>query len=195
MIPEQRLSITPVPGALLGARGSRPVTATHDYEDGGIALNDPSRGLQFQVWEAYLQNNNIVLEAPGYPPTVVYTGAAAITEVSLAFDQNMRPTIAFVEGGQAKLRWFDSVPGQQVVTVLDANVVNPRVTLDDKHPLGVPDSDVILAYLRLGGLYFRAQRDRYGVEYPLQAEAPAELIKIGLSDQYRLQFEFAPEAP
>ena len=192
MIPEQRLSTTPVPGTLLGARGSQPVTATHDYEDGGIALNDPSRGLQFQVWEAYLQNNNIVLQAPGYPATVIYTGTGEITEVSLSFDQNMRPTIAFVEGGQAKLRWFDSVPGEQVITVLDPDVVNPRVSLDDKHPLGVPASDVILAYRRLGGLYFRALRDRYTIEYLLEASAPAELVKIGLSDQYRLQFEFAP---
>lgn len=192
MIPEERLSTQVVPAPFLGSRGEFPITRTFDYEDGGIALQDPSEGLQFQTWRGYILNDQIILEAPGIPPFTAYTGTN-LTEVSITFDQNMRPTFAFVEDGVAKLRWYDSVPEETVITTLGADHISPRVTLDDKHPLGITDSDVILAYVRAGNLYFRAQRDRFQVEYLLREDVPERLQVIGMNTGWRLQFRFEGE--
>jgi hypothetical protein len=64
------------------------------------------------------------------------------------------------------------------------------VCLDDKRPLQNAVSDVILAYTRSGNLYFRAQRDRYLVEYPLATAVTGTLDKVGMNTVNRLQFEF-----
>lgn len=189
MIPEERLSTTRLPAPFLGARGEYVITPTFDYEDGGIALQDPSEGLQFQAWRGYILNDQIILEAPGIAPFIAYTGTG-LTEVSITFDQNMRPTFAFVEEGVAKLRWYDSVVEDTVITTLGADVITPRVSLDDKHPLGVADSDIILGYVRAGNLYFRAQRDRFQTEYLLLEECPDRLHIIGMNAEWRFQFRF-----
>ncbi|WP_043767478.1 hypothetical protein [Algiphilus aromaticivorans] len=195
MIPEERLSTEPVQSAFLGARANANIGPLLDFEDGGVALQDPSEGLQFQVWKCYRVERNdgadhdIVAEDEAGNTTVLYTGAD-ITELSLSFDQNMNTVLAFVEDGQAKLRWFDTQASAMVVTELDADVRTPRVSLDDKHPLGLPDSDVILAYRRSDDLYFRAQSDRYGVEYLLQEGGITDLEKVGMNIGNRFQFKF-----
>ena len=190
MIPENRLSTTPVPDEIIGAR-SLPVTPTQDFEDGGIALSDPSEGLMYQVWRATVsQLKYIYFDADNADRTLVYTGDY-ITEISFTFDQNMRPVLAFVEDGLAFFRWYDSTVEAQVVTALDKNVINPRVFLDDKRLLERGNSDIILGYIRSGSLYFRMQRDRFGVEYLLK-EGVYNLHKIGMNRQLRVQFVINP---
>jgi len=190
MIPENRLSTTPVPDEIIGAR-SLPVTPTQDFEDGGIALSDPSEGLMYQVWRATVsQLKYVYFDADNADMTLVYTGDY-ITEISFTFDQNMRPVLAFVEDGLPFFRWYDSTVEAQVVTALDKNVINPRVFLDDKRLLERGKSDIILGYIRSGSLYFRMQRDRFGVEYLLK-EGVYNLYKIGMNKQLRVQFVINP---
>lgn len=199
MIPENRRSSEVISGSFEGARDKAYVGSLVDYEDGGIAIQDPSKGLRFQTWKAFRrvgmvngsELHSVVVEDEKGETAVLYQGFP-ITELSFTFDQNMYATLAFVEGGQAKLRWFNPLVPGVVVIDLDADVTHPRVSLDDKHPLGLPSSDVILAYQKNDkGLYVRAQRDRYEVEYELAAEAPGELFKIGLNVRNRMQFAFA----
>src|SRR5690554_2714595 len=113
-LPDNVLSTEPIAAQFNGPR-ALPVTGLLDYEHGGVAIQDPSRGLMYQTWRARVIGQDILLGAPNTPEFVAYAGSASITEVSLAFDQNMRPTIAFVEGGRAKLLWYDSaIPGETV---------------------------------------------------------------------------------
>ena len=198
------LSTTPVPGQFLGARGL-PVSNLIDFEDGGIAIQDPSQGLFYQVWRARVIDSDIHLGAPNTPEFIVYAGAGEITEISLTFDQNMRPAIAFVESGNPKFLWYDSIEQEQVITDLDPDVQTPRVALDDKRSSQFGVSDVFLAYKREGRLYYRQQRDRYLTELdPTENMDPDErdkvraliasgagLIKIGMSRQMRMQFMFS----
>ena len=65
---------------------------------------------------------------------------------------------------------FGEETGMVFTSILGA--VNPRVTLDDKRRGQTSSSDVILAYLRAGSLYYRQQRDRYLTEYLLTANPP-----------------------
>jgi hypothetical protein len=186
MLPENTLSSTPIPGVFTGARYNL-ITITTDYEDGGIGINDASQGLLYQQWKAQLVGEEILLSAPNTPEFTAYTGTN-ITEISFTFDQNMRFTLAFIQAGQAKLFWYDTTVSSMVVTVLASDVVNPRLTLDDKRINQSASSDIILAYKRGTGLYYRQQRDRYTIEYLLATGITQRLNKIGFSNKLRLQF-------
>src|SRR5690606_40837110 len=124
-LPDHVLSVVPVASQFSGSR-ALPVTGLVDYEVGGVALHNPSKGLLYQTWRARVLGQDILLGAPNTPEFVVYAGSATITEVSLAFDQNMRPTIAFVECGRAKLLWYDSAIPGETVTELAADVITDR---------------------------------------------------------------------
>lgn len=186
MMPDNVLSTEPVVGRFVGARALA-VTNFIDYEDGGVAVNDTSQGHTFQIWRARLIRERVMLGAPNTPEFVLYEGAG-ITEISFAFDQLMRPVLAFMQAGQPKILWYDSsVPGQ-VVTNLPAGTITPRVILDDKRVTQAQASDVILAYVRSGNLYFCQQRERFTVERLLATGLESGILRIGFSNRLRLQF-------
>lgn len=187
-LPQDVLSSEVIPSPFLGGR-ALPVSKTKDFETGGVALNDPSEGHQHQIWQAEIINRETIqVSAEEVEASTLYSGTD-ITEVSLSFDQNMRPVLAFVEGGVAKLRWFDSQASGQVVTSFGTSYLTPRVSLDDKRGTQMGNNDVIFAYLRGGNLYHRLQRDRYGVEYLLQSNVQSSgIIKMGMSRANRFQF-------
>lgn len=190
MIPDNALSTQPVSAAFIGGR-SYPVKNTVDYESGGVALGDLSQGLLSNVWRARVSpdRSSILLATTGVEEYSVLTDAN-ITEVSFTFDQNMRPVVAYVASSVAKLYWYDSsVPG--MVTTVFSGIKTPRVSLDDKRDIAAAGgwSDVIFAYMRGNNLYFRQQRDRFGIEYLLAAGVPSKgIIKFGMNAQNRLQF-------
>jgi hypothetical protein len=188
MLPNNQLSEIPVPGTFVGGR-ALPITTVTDYEDGGIGLNDASQGTQYQIWKARLVGDDVLLSAPNTPEFVVYS-AGGITEISFTFDQLMRFALAFVQGGQSKLLWYDTSVSSTVITVLASDVTNPRVVLDDKRINQSASSDIILAYKRGTSLYYRQQRDRFTVEYLLATNITQKLNKIGFSNKLRLQFYF-----
>jgi hypothetical protein len=160
---------------------------------GGVALNDPSQGLQVKEWTLYLVGDDVTISAEGVAPTVLFSGAN-ITELSLAFDQNMQPVVAYVQAEQARLYWFDSsIPGYTSTVI--AGAITPRVALDEKRPLLVLSSDVILGYIRAGNLYFRAQRDRYLIEYLLKSDVNATLVTVGMTTNYRFKFKLRTLTP
>jgi hypothetical protein len=160
---------------------------------GGVALNDPSQGLRVREWTLYLEGENVTVSAEDVTPVVLFTGAN-ITELSLAFDQNMNPVVAYVQAEQAKLYWFDpTIPGY-TATVID-EAITPRVALDDKRELFEPSSDVILGYIKNGNLYFRAQRDRYLIEYLLKSDVNATLVTVGMAVNNRFKFKLRTLTP
>ena len=167
--------------------------ALEDWELGGRALNDSSEGLQVHTWHGFaLSNGQVYLEAPGQPSTLIFT-AAGITEMRFTFDQNMRPFIAYTQNLRPKIRWYDTVGGGNVITQLTDGDRNLRCALDDKRDMQTSQgaNDIILTYLRGSSLYYRQQRDRYGVEYLLTNSIPAQyLLRFGMNRIGRLQWEF-----
>lgn len=190
-LPGDVLSSEPLPGYFLGAR-AQVFPDYIDYMDGGVGIQDPSLGLDYQVWTAEIVEDivedRIVLSAPTHPATTVYTGDD-ITEVSLAFDQNMNVCVAFVEAGMAKLLWYDTTVQDMVVTELGAGVSHPRVALDDNREFNLANSDIILAYIKDGALYYRQQRDRYQIERQLSSGPWIALVRIGMGSTLRFQFQ------
>lgn len=143
-----------------------------DWEMGGIALNDPSEGLRVQLWTFKLVvdeltgDSTVSVEAPSVPKVTLFSGVD-VGEIAGAFDQNMNPVVAYMEGGSPKLWWWDPTASAMVHTSLPSGCYDLRVSLDDKRRFNVVKSDVILSYVRGGSAYYRYQRDRYLVEYLL----------------------------
>ena len=165
-----------------------------DVEVGGVALNDPSGGLEVQLWTANYAAPDVTVSAPSVPSSVLFS-LPDITQISLAFDQNMRPFVAFVQGGQARYWWFDTAVGSQVFSDLPVDARYPRATLDDKRLLQRIRSDIILAYTRGTGLYYRQQRDRFQTERLLKDPCGGDLESIGMNAQRYLQFRIRPSIP
>lgn len=191
MIPENRLSSTNLPWLYLSPDQLDP-EPLEDWELGGVALNDPSEGLEYQVWRAHLRigvNNigNVWLSADNHPESLLFT-RDGVTEISLTFDQNMNPFIAFMQNGEAWYWWYDTAIGEQVFTQLPTGCYSPKAAMDDKRYRQVGDSDIILGYVRDGGLYYRMQRDRFLIEYDLNLAVSTNLLKLGMNKSNRLQF-------
>lgn len=166
-----------------------------DYEFAGAGLNDPSQGLLVKNWRARgLNSSNEIRVSPDpYNIETPLVSASNITEVSLAFDQNMRPALAYIENGQAKLYWYDSVAEAQVTTVLDPAITSVFLTMDDKRAPATQLNlnDVLLFYVKGAALYYRQQRDRYNTERFLTTlmDPSAKLRKVGMSTGLRVQMQ------
>lgn len=192
MFPQNVLSTPNVPADFLPPRNVMKQMLI-DYELGGIGIQDASQGLRVQTWKGEIIGNDVVLSAPAVAPTVIYS-EPGITELSITFDQNMQPFIAYmVDYEVCRFRWFDTTISQFVVTTLPAGSFSPRCVLDDKRPAATAWSDIILTYIRGGTLYFRMQRDRYLVEYALTTGLNAHVLgSFGMNLRYRLQWQVIP---
>lgn len=193
MFPQDVRSDPDVPSAFLPPRDiQKNLRLPIDYEMGGIALQDASQGLQVQVWKGEVIGDDVWFSAPSVPPTLVYS-EPGITELSITFDQNMQPFIAYmVRHETCKFRWFDGTISQFVVTTLPAGSFSPRATMDDKRPIAsdLGWNDIIVTYIRDGVIYFRKQRDRYTVEYPFATGFNSHVIgNFGMNLNYRLQWQ------
>ncbi len=167
-----------------------------DLEMGGVGLNGSSEGLRVQTWTLryFPATDDMTIEAPNTVQTILFN-RPDITEISLAFDQNMNPFVAFVQDGDAKFWWWDTTIPGTTFTNLPANTLTPRCCLDDKRETQTGSSDIILTYVLNAKLYFRMQRDRYGTQYLLQdpfvhpsSGLPTVLKRIGMNKVNRLQF-------
>lgn len=166
-----------------------------DFERGGVALNDSTGGLSSKIWTIRGLRNpdtgeiDVVVDADGVPTTVLFSGLD-ITEVSLAFDQNMNPFVAYVQSGQAKFWWYDSTIPGMTVTNLPVGSTSPRCCLDERRPQNITNSDIVLSYIRSGSLYFRLQRERYLTEHLLMSGLgpEAQLVDLGMNTSLRLQW-------
>lgn len=191
-LPQNVASSTPVPAPLLYP-DNLPTEPLRDFEMGGIALNDGTQGLQVQPWVLFLVDGDQVRTKPledSGDGSLIFT-ATGITEMSLAFDSNMQPTVAYVQDGVVKLRWFDSLIEDFTITEI-ADARSPRCTHDDKRAGAEARSDVIFAYFRGDAIYWRQQRDRYEIEYTLATGlgATARLTQVAMNTALRLQFNY-----
>lgn len=190
MLPESRFSDVPVPAALLPPDDQQS-TPLIDFERGGIALNDPSQGHLVQNWKCFLAANgaDVMLQA-GESAPFVHFSRSGISELSLAFDQNMRSCVAFTADGNVWLRWYDPIPQAYTIASFGPGR-NPRLTLDDKRASQLSVSDVILAYIGGGSLVYRQQRDRFTIPYVLRSgvDGSVRLKNIGMTRNLRILFE------
>jgi hypothetical protein len=190
-LPLDTASSTPVVSLPLAPDGVTRLDRLVDYERGGVALNDASQGVNVRNWRAYVDGTNVcVAPYPENTPVSTLFSAVDITELSLAFDQLMHPTIAYVQAGVTKLYWYDTVVSGQVTTTFP-DTTSPMLCLDDKRDLQVQAgvTDVLFFYVSGGNLCYRQQRDRFGVERALAAlpSGTAVITGVGMGTNNRVQ--------
>ena len=152
---------------------------------GGIAINDPSAGRQYQYWETFYDVSDIKIKPVTGSVEFTHNAPNAIT-VSGAFDQNMAAVVAWQTATDSYLYFFD-ISGYTTLTVNDTT--SCRIVIDDSRDYYAAASDIFFAYTKNDNLYYRIQRENYANEY-LIGPANGKLLKrMGLTDKNRVQFE------
>lgn len=195
--PDNTLSEIPLPDRFLGSGAAGVLDRTRDYEEGPIAEQDPSQGVAYQEWRAYIEDNEIWLEADNTPAKVVYTSSGQLSDISIAFNQNADLHYAYVEDEVAKLYYYDTLTAQFQTMELGEGVRTPKITLDDKRVTQNAASDIILSYIRPedNALYFRMQRERFQIERKLH-DGPFVMIRqMYMNTGWRLQWLLVPGVP
>jgi hypothetical protein len=183
MIPNNAFTTpTPIVSAFLPPK-DEPYQPLTSKSRGGVALNDASLGRDYQNW-VVSYNGSDILVAPQGGSTVFTLAVAGVLSVSLAFDNNMNPVIAWMDSVGAKLYWYNNT--NFVTTPFSAT--SCRVTIDDVRDFYNANSDVIFAYTYGTNLYWRQQRDQYATEYTV-GSTTGLLQKVGLNELNRLQFQ------
>ena len=109
MIPGNRFSLIPITGTLTNPLSLNRLVG---YTMGPVAVQDPSEGFLVKVWTVYVENDlDVYISAPDVPPIFMFSRASKIYNISLAFDTNANPSVAFQESSSSYLYWFDLPPG------------------------------------------------------------------------------------
>lgn len=166
-------------------------TGFTDRELGGVAIGDSSQGNNGFEWVLNYVSPDFMLNRVGEVAVSIFSAPNAV-DVAFTFDQNMRPVLAWVtDSGALFLRYFDGVTNNPIVVPMGTGS-SPRLTLDDKRPVLINNSDVIFAYLTATHLVYRVQRENYAIVHTI---APVdtgvyELRALGMGGN-RLQFELS----
>lgn len=170
-----------------------PYTALAHINLGGLGLNDPSLGLEYQRWTTAYTGTAIEVR-PEIGVDLFTITRPGVTSVSGAFDANMAPTLGYMDAGGARCYFFNSLLGA-FDTLTIATATSCQVCMDDSRTFAVQAgiTDVIFAYVRAGNLYYRQQRDRYTVEYLIGTSDGKELLRCGQTIDYRCAFKLGPQ--
>lgn len=166
---------------------NKPFSPLVDHEMGGVAIGDASQGLRVKLWTVDVHEGMVRVHDGGEQSEPLFP-ADGIERLGLAFDQNMRPFVAYMQEGVARFFWYDTL-AQAFATGEIPGARDVCCCLDDKRELQAQSSDIILAYLRGDKLCYRQQRDRYGIEYVLKDGVGGELRRVGMNTANALQFE------
>lgn len=170
-----------------------------DYEMGGIALQDTSEGLEYQVWKCeYNTDDSTVYISSEADPDSLFPliTQSDVRELGFTFDQNMRWSLVTLDSlGNAAHHWYDSSVAAYVVSNY-SGLYSVKLALDDKRneSIQLGQSDMIFTYTKIsGGVFWRTQRERFLVETVGDANLPAGLriTNFGMSQVNRLQWRFA----
>lgn len=194
-IKEVTPDLTNLSGQFLAPDNISATSELEDYELGGVALQDPSQGLQVKVWKCWWDEDDdtVYLEDTDTGNVTALFTELNVIELAFTFDQNMRwYTATRIEGDTLNFRWYDTQIAQYVLTPY-ANITSVRLCHDDKRRLSVEQgqTDVILTYLRANQVRWRVQRDRFLQEYSFAGQSYADNARIthfGMNTKNRLQW-------
>lgn len=178
----ERISLTHVPAPFIAPRRK---SLTRDFEWGGVALQNVSKGLLYKVWEAYYSGRDIYI-SNGTTAHLVVRDIDAPTYISLAFDVNMNYALAYIVGGTLYWKWFDSVSGTYTTTAY-ANITSVHCSLDDPRAGADTWNDVVLFYTSNDNLYYRLQRERYTIAHLICPLVGRVIWQTGMTKNLRLQ--------
>jgi hypothetical protein len=143
-----------------------------------------------QDWEVFINEDGFITIRSGEAEHELYHTPEA-RELTLTFDQNMNPMVAWMAGDVLYYRWYDPVSEDYSVDTIAGR--SPFLTHDDKRKESVAlgTTDILLFYIKGSTLCYRVQRDRYQIEYVSVIFAGPRLWirRCGMNKQYRMQIE------
>lgn len=113
--------------------------------------------------------------------------ALDVTYVDAAYDQINRLSVAYTILDVLYLYWYDTVIAA-FVTSNFGSVTQAFFFMDDVRTFSSATNSMLLFYVVDSELYYRAQVDRFGVEYHVTTLVEDTYVRyIGLTDKLRLQ--------
>lgn len=191
MIPNNALSSSAIFSAFLVPEKAEPLV---DFEWGGVDLLDPSQGLMVKIWKCFYHDDWICITDNTTTHQIIQV--SNVVHLSLAFDFNMHPTIAYtavsVLGRKSFLYWYDTALGAQITTEYGVDYLFPQLSLDDHRLHQSANADIIFSYIKNNNLYYRQQRDRFTIERLLESglSEDVELRQTGMNTKNRFQWLF-----
>lgn len=187
MIPLNTFTAEPIYSPLLDPYSDE-FTPFSDRHRGGIAISDGSKGRDYQIWEIRYADGvaSIYLEE-----SLIPSYSISIPEpdmISVAFDNNMRPTIAYVISNVGYLYYYDTLT-ESYSTISISGITSSRARIDDVSDFYNSTSDVLWIYTLGDTVRWRQQRDRYTVEYIVGAAGGKVIKKAGMNQLRRFQIE------
>lgn len=192
-LPNNHISVQPTRLNYLAPDNQLRVNTLYDFERGGVEINDSSQGLSGYNWKLWVSGDDVLVAREPYDSSTVLFTAPGITGISLSFDQNMQPCVAYTQSNDCKLWWFDSFTSAYVITDL-IGCTSPLVCMDDKREGTSNYNDILLFYVRDGAIQFRQQRDRFSVERRLVDVVPGKIIQVGMTEGLRIQIRYRPNS-
>lgn len=191
MIPNNALSSSAIFSAFLVPEKAEPLV---DFEWGGVDLLDPSQGLMVKIWKCFYHDDWICITDNTTTHQIIQV--SNVVHLSLAFDFNMHPTIAYtavsVLGRKSFLYWYDTALGAQITTEYGVDYLFQQLSLDDHRLHQSANADIIFSYIKNNNLYYRQQRDRFTIERLLESglSEDVELRQTGMNTKNRFQWLF-----
>lgn len=165
-----------------------------DWEMGGAVLNQPLSNRYTHNWRLWSDGTTVFINRDDLSETTVVFSGAGITSVSLAFDQVMRPHVAYVEQGRAKFYFWETLSNSFQHMDLPVEAKYPRTGSDDKRPFFIGLDDVLVAYMKDDNLFVRWQSERFLQEHQMAANTGKRmLVQLGMNNQNRMQFRLSRE--
>lgn len=195
--PEDRMSTTVIEADWLPP-DERNRVLDEDYEQGPIALNDSSEGINYQPWhltyEAVAGTFTVTPETT-LTPVDVLTGIFQVSQCSFAFDNNGHVNVAYtLLSGATYLYWYDTQLGNWTTTQLPTATFCPTLTMDDKRPTQTAANDILLWWTEsqpddTNILYRARQRDRFDPLVPkeMTVDTFPYIYKCGMHKGLRVQ--------
>ena len=199
---QNRLSTEPITAPYIDPNG-RTFTLNQDWEGGPIAIEDTSGGMNYQAWFlSYAGGEFTITPETAGVPFVIPIPPTTSKQCSFCFDQNARPTVAWVDDNdQGHLYWYDTLAADYQVFDFANPVWGLALTLDDKRRKQIAANDILLWYTLPAAtagqyvLYHRLQRDRFTDIYTMKDPVWPYIYKNGMNEGLRVQISLSTEAP
>lgn len=166
-----------------------------DYERGGVALGNSSEGLNSYNWTLTVKDKHkAMLSREGQGEVQVYEYPSRPIDIAFCFDQSMNVVLAWQDTNfNLFLRRYSTSLGAFSVVPFGLGKC-PRLTLDEKRPEFIGNSDVIFAYISNKALKYRVQREGYNIEHVVEDDmlGSQRLARIGVK-AFRLQLILTPK--
>ena len=188
MLPNNQWASQAVIDDIIAPRDKAKVNATTSSDNGPIAIQNTSKGLMAKIWTA--SYNSVTGSVTLQDGTNLFTDTN-LKELSLTFNQNAAPFIAFRSATRIKIWWYD--PLLSNYTIKDVTTGDqPFCYLDERRPEFSANSDVFLLYHRDGEIFYRLQRDRFDVEYSTGIIGGTDIVIecFGMAKNNRLQIKY-----